>query len=156
MNERGERLKIIRGIITSKKIQSQDMLLILLKKHGFNVTQGTLSRDLKTLKVKKNTEKGGESYYVMPSDEDFIGDADVWARDFVRGYVSIECSEPIVVIKTYSGYANSVSNALDNLEFQSVSGTVAGDNCLFVCLKKGFAGKDFLEELEKRVRYVKV
>lgn len=155
MNERGERLKIIREIITSQKVKSQEILVKLLKKHSFEVTQGTLSRDLKTLKVKKNTGKDGEAYYTMPSDEDFIDDAEVWARDFMRGYVSVEWREPIVVIKTYSGYANSVSNALDNLEFQSVLGTVAGDNCLFVCLKKGFEGKDFSEELERRIKGVR-
>ena len=58
-------------------------------------------------------------------------------QDFLRGYISIEYNGNIVVIKTFSGHADSVSNALDSLNMEELLGTIAGENCIFACLREG-------------------
>ena len=67
------------------------------------------------------------------------------------GYLSIDFSGNIVVIKTFPGHANTVCNALDNLNMNEVLGTVAGDNCMFACLREGVTGEQFLEKLKKHI-----
>ena len=74
------------------------------------------------------------------------------AQDFLRGYISIECSGNIAVIKTYSGHADVVASALDTLALDEVIGTIAGgDNCVFACLREGYSGKDFLASLKNKI-----
>ena len=151
MKERQARLKSIKALIKNNIIESQDDLLSLLVKEGYDVTQATLSRDLKLLKVGKVPDgKSGYMYALPDEDEDGENEA-IYVQDFLRGYVSIDFSGNIVVIKTFSGHANSVCNALDNLNMDEVLGTVAGDNCLFACLKEGITGEVFMEKLKKHI-----
>ncbi|MDY4189384.1 MAG: ArgR family transcriptional regulator, partial [Treponema porcinum] len=75
----------------------------------------------------------------------------IYVQDFLRGYVSIDWSGNIVVIKTFPGHANTVSSALDNMNMDEILGTVAGDNCLFACLRQGVSGEQFMTELKRRI-----
>ena len=85
-------------------------------------------------------------------DEDADRESEqIYIQDFLRGYVSIDFSGNIVVIKTFGGHADSVSAALDQFNMEEVLGTVAGDNCIFACLKEGVSGTDFMAALKKRV-----
>lgn len=149
MKEKQLRLKAIRNIIKSKRIESQDVLVACLNDEGFEVTQATLSRDLKMLKVGKVPDGHGGYVYALPGDEDNSENQSIYVQDFLRGYVSIDFSGNIVVIKTFSGHANTVCNAIDNLNMDEVLGTVAGDNCMFACLKEGVTGADFMKALKK-------
>lgn len=150
MKERQSRLKAIKNLIKNNRIESQDDLLNLLEKDGFEVTQATLSRDLKLLKVGKVPDGKSSYMYALPDAEEVEREG-IYVQDFLRGYVSIDWSGNIVVIKTFSGHANSVCNALDNLNLDEVLGTVAGDNCLFACLKEGVSGEDFMNALKKHI-----
>ncbi len=69
----------------------------------------------------------------------------------MRGYVSIEYNGNIVVVKTFGGHADSVSNALDAFNMDEILGTIAGDNCIFVCLREGITGEQFLAALKLRI-----
>ncbi len=149
MKERQSRLKSIKNIIRSQRIESQDVLLDLLNEQGFEVTQATLSRDLKMLKVGKVPDSQGGYVYALPGDDENHENNSIYVQDFLRGYLSIDFSGNIVVIKTFSGHANSVCNAIDNLNMKEVLGTVAGDNCMFACLKEGVTGQDFMSALKK-------
>ena len=75
----------------------------------------------------------------------------IFAQDFLRGYVSIDWSGNIVVIKTFGGHADSVSNALDCLNMDEILGTVAGENCIFACLREGVTGEQFMTALKQRI-----
>lgn len=150
MKERQSRLKAIKNLIKNNTIESQDDLLNLLEKDGFEVTQATLSRDLKLLKVGKVPDGKSSYMYALPDDEEVEREG-IYVQDFLRGYVSVDWSGNIVVIKTFSGHANSVCNALDNLNLDEVLGTVAGDNCLFACLKEGVSGEEFMKALKKYI-----
>ena len=151
MKERQSRLKAIKTLIKNNTIESQDELLALLLKEGYEVTQATLSRDLKLLKVGKVPD-GKQGYmYALPGDEENGETEAIYIQDFLRGYLSIDYSGNIVVIKTFPGHANTVCNALDNLNMSEILGTVAGDNCMFACLREGVTGEQFMAKLKKYI-----
>ena len=152
MKGRNARLQSIKKLIKSSKIESQETLLGLLQQEGYEVTQATLSRDMKLLKVGKISDGENGYIYALPSDDERNESEKTVAKDFLRGYISIECSGNIAVIKTYSGHADVVASALDTLALDEVIGTMAGgDNCVFACLREGYSGKQFLESLKKKI-----
>lgn len=151
LKERHSRLKAIRKLIKNHRVESQETLLSYLQKEGYEVTQATLSRDLKMLKVGKVSDGNAGYFYTLPSDEENQESEQIYKRDFLRGYVSIDWSGNIIVIKTFPGHANTVSNALDNLNLEDLLGTVAGDNCLFACIKEGISGEDFVKKLKTKI-----
>lgn len=151
MKERSARLKIIRKLIRNNRIESQDVLLKELQKEGFDVTQATLSRDLKLLKVGKISDGHSGYVYSLQSDEDRGESETIYVQDFLRGYVSIDWNTTTVVIKTFAGYADPVSNAIDYFNMDEILGTVAGDSCVFAALKDGCSGEDFMRALKKHI-----
>lgn len=151
MKERQSRLKLIKNLIKNNRIESQDDLLDLLLKDGYEVTQATLSRDLKLLKVGKVPDGKSGYMYALPGDVENAENQIIYVQDFLRGYVSIDFSGNIVVIKTFPGHANTVCNALDNLNMDEILGTVAGDNCMFACLREGVTGEEFMDQLKKHI-----
>jgi transcriptional regulator of arginine metabolism len=151
MKERLTRLKTIRKLIKNYRIESQETLLAYLQKEGYEVTQATLSRDLKLLKVGKVSDGNSGYIYTLPGEDERAESEQIYVQDFLRGYVSIDYSGNIIVIKTFPGHANTVCNALDNMNMDEILGTVAGDNCLFACLREGVSGEQFMEELKRRI-----
>ncbi len=151
MKERITRLKSVRKLIKNYRIESQEELLGYLQKEGYEVTQATLSRDLKLLKVGKISDGHSGYVYTLPDEEERRESEQIFVQDFLRGYVSIDYSGNIVVIKTFGGHADSVSNALDAFNMDEVLGTIAGDNCIFACLREGVTGEQFHEALKLRI-----
>ncbi len=150
MKDRSLRLKAIRKIIKANRIKSQENLLNRLQDEGFSVTQATLSRDLKLLKVGKISEGMSGYYYTMPSEEEQRETERNYVQDFVRGYVSIEFSDNVGVIRTLTGHADSVAISLDSLGLDEVLGTVAGDDTVLVVLRPGVTGEQLLDQLRTR------
>lgn len=152
MKERLSRLKVIRKLIKTYRIESQEELLGYLQKENFVVTQATLSRDLKLLKVGKISDGHNGYVYTLPGEDERQESEQSVVQDFLRGYISIEYSGNMVVIKTYSGHADAVSLAVDTLAFDEVLGTITGrDNCVFCCLREGVSGEDFLDTLKLKI-----
>ncbi|QSH93516.1 arginine repressor [Treponema phagedenis] len=152
MKQRLARLKTIRKLIKSYPIESQEMLLGYLDREGFSVTQATLSRDLKMLKVSKISDGKDGYVYMLPSEDEKTESEATGAQDFLRGYVSIDYSGNMVVIKTYPGYTDVVSIALENMNMESILGIIAGRiNSIFVCLKDGIYGDAFIAELKQKI-----
>jgi transcriptional regulator of arginine metabolism len=152
MKERLTRLKAIRKLIKTYHIESQEALLGHLEKEGFMVTQATLSRDLKLLKVGKIPDGLDGYVYSLPGDNERQETERVYIGDFIRGYISIDWSGAMVVIKTYSGHSDSVALAVDNLGLEYVLGTIAGrDNTVFVCLREGVTGEDFMVRMKEAI-----
>ncbi|MDR2484582.1 MAG: ArgR family transcriptional regulator [Treponema sp.] len=151
MKERSARLKAVRKLIKAYRIESQETLLGYLQKEGFIVTQATLSRDLKLLKVGKISDGQTGYVYTLPGEDEQQETERTYIHDFLRGYVSIEWSGNMVVIKTYSGHSDSVALALDNLGLDDVLGTIAGDNTVFVCLREGISGEDFMNRMKASI-----
>ena len=150
MKERLVRLDAIQKLIKTEKIKSQDKLLEHLEKRGFAVTQATLSRDLKTLMVGKISDGQGSYVYTLPGNEEHREAKRTYTHDFLRGYISIDWSGNIVVIKTHSGHSDPVAVALDNLGLDEMLGTIAGnDNTVAVFLREGVSGTDFKKRLKE-------
>lgn len=149
---RRERLKVILKLLRENRVESQDELVDLLDRRGISITQATLSRDLKLLKASK-VGAGSEGYfYAVPSDDELRRREEIYAQDFLRGYVSIDWNDQLVVIKTFSGYSAPVAMAIDNMGWEGVLGTVAGqDNNVLIALRKGFTGENFMTELKERI-----
>lgn len=151
MRERQERLKAIRKIIRDNKIDSQEYLLRLLATEGYKVTQATLSRDLKLLKVGKQAVGNEGYFYTLPSDEMQRERERSYSIDFSRGYVSIDFTGALAIIRTLNGHADTVAIAIDNLNIEAVLGTVAGDDTVFVALREEISRETFLNDLRDRV-----
>jgi len=152
MKERIERLKVVRGLIKSRRIDSQDTLLQLLAEDGYNVTQATLSRDLKYLKVAKVSDGHNGYYYTVPSDEERRESERHHIQDFMSGYMSVDWNTSVVVVRTFSGHSDSVALAIDNMGLEEVLGTISGrDNVVFIALREGCTGEDFVAGMKKKI-----
>ena len=152
MKEKDNRLNEIKEIIKTNRIDSQDMLLQLLKEKGYDVTQATLSRDLKMLKVGKISDGWSGYYYsVLEEKEENSETKDHLIQDVRRGVISIEFSGSMGVIKTRAGHANSVCYALDVLDLPEILGTIAGDDTIFILLREGMTKEDLLEDFRTKI-----
>ena len=133
--KRTERLKLIRDLIKTKKIKSQEELIEELSAIGYNVTQSTISRDIKQLNLVKVRNSLQEEYYAPSSkyqvDPQFnIGKIKF---KFKEDVLSVDLSSNIIVIKTNSGEAQGVAAVIDGSNFEEIMGTVAGDDTI-ICV----------------------
>ncbi len=151
MKQRYGRLTAIKELIKKNKIDNQDTLLSLLKEEGFDVTQATLSRDLKALKVGKISDGWSGYYYSLPENELVSESEKSYVQDVRRGVVSIEFSGNVGVVKTRSGHANSVALALETLSLPEILGTLAGDDTVLIVLREGVTKEDLLESFKSRI-----
>ena len=126
-------------IISSKEIGSQEELLQALAAEGFELTQATLSRDLKQLKVAKAATMQGKYVYVLPNDIMYKRSGDQSATEMLmnNGFISMQFSGNLAVIKTRPGYASSMAYDIDNREFSDIIGTIAGDDTILLVLREG-------------------
>lgn len=139
MKKKANRLDAIKMIISSKEVGSQEELLQELGQEGFELTQATLSRDLKQLKVAKAANTNGKYVYVLPNDIMYkrIGDQSTGDMLINNGFISLQFSGNIAVIKTRPGYASSMAYDIDNRESDTILGTIAGDDTIMLVLHEG-------------------
>ena len=151
MKQRYNRLTVIKDLIKKNRIDNQDTLLNLLKQEGYSVTQATLSRDLKMLKVGKISDGWSGYYYSLP-DNDLVAESEKsYIQDVRRGVISMEFSGNIGVIKTREGHANSVAVGLEALALPEILGTLAGDDTIIVILREGMTKEDLQESFKTRI-----
>ena len=150
MKTKNSRLDAIKMIISSKEVGSQEELLQELLKEGFQLTQATLSRDLKQLKVAKAASMNGNYVYVLPNNTMYRrvtephSAPEMLMSDGVRG---IEFSGNLAVIRTRPGYASSVAYDIDNHNFDEILGTIAGDDTILLVLREGCTRTSVLHAL---------
>jgi transcriptional regulator of arginine metabolism len=139
MKKKAERLNAIKMIISSKELGSQDELLQELTREGFVLTQATLSRDLKQLKVAKAASMNGRYVYVLPNDIMYKRSTDRSPSEMLRnnGFISVEFSGNIAVIHTRPGYASSMAYDIDEHQFSEILGTIAGDDTIILVIREG-------------------
>ncbi|BEH00275.1 arginine repressor [Bacteroides sedimenti] len=137
-------------IISSMEIGSQEELLQELAKEGYELTQATLSRDLKQMKVAKAATTNGNYVYVLPNDTMYKRTIDVQSVSEMlmqNGFKSIDFSGNMAVIKTRPGYASSLAYDIDNREFSDVIGTIAGDDTILLVFRDGYSRNDIKQSL---------
>lgn len=141
-------------IISSRELGSQDELLEALQNEGFKLTQATLSRDLKQLKVAKAATMNGNYVYVLPNVTMYKRVStpnQIKEMLQVPGFQSINFSGNMGVIKTRPGYASSIAYNIDNNNLQNIIGTIAGDDTIFIVIKQGVTEDDVISELSQVV-----
>lgn len=139
-------------LISSKELGSQEEVLQALEKEGFKLTQATLSRDLKQLKVAKAASMNGKYVYVLPNDTMYKRITKPRsATEMLKssGFISINFSGNMGVIKTRPGYASSIAYNIDNSEIPSIIGTIAGDDTIFIVMKENASRDQVLDELSQ-------
>ena len=144
--EKQSRHFAIKEIIGSKTVASQDELRIELKKRGFDVTQATLSRDMKILGVGRVAFGEGMKYVLQPAAETQILGPLVGAQ-----VTSFSANESMVIIHTLPGSANVVGEFVDTLNNSDILGTIAGDNTLLVIPKSNKRTKHLLKFLKDKL-----
>jgi len=135
MMKRIERLDKIREILSSSSISSQEELQLKLQGYGHVVTQATLSRDLRSLRVLKIPDSSGELVYSVQDTSELPEVPSL--PDKLEGVVSIEFSGQLGVLKTYPGFANAVAYFIDRLKLAEVMGTIAGDDTILIIARDG-------------------
>ena len=154
MKVKNNRLEALRMIISSQELGSQDELLNALKGEGFQLTQATLSRDLKQLKVAKAATMRGNYVYVLPNDTMYKRVSTPHSiREMMQvpGFLSINFSGNMGVIKTRPGYASSIAYNIDNSQLDEILGTIAGDDTIFIVIKQDVSKEEVIDALSKVV-----
>lgn len=144
-----ERQKRIREILREQDIETQEELTRILRGEGFDVTQATVSRDIRELKLTKRRMADGTLRYAAPEDP---ADANVSRRGRVmkESIVSIDHAQNILVIRTEAGMAMSVATALDAMHYREIVGCIAGDDTIMAAVRtseEALALKDKLQEI---------
>lgn len=150
MKSKKERITIIREVIQSQSIGSQDELQRELLRRGYEVTQATLSRDLKQMQIAKIATREGSYMYVMPdvaASAKNKAAAHIIPPKTVAGVISIECSQVLIVVRTKPGYASSIAYDIDMSSLPEVMGTVAGDDTILVIPRAGYTTHQVAEAL---------
>ena len=140
MKTKDRRLEAIKMIISGKEVGSQEEVLNELRKEGFTLTQATLSRDLKQLKVAKAASMNGKYVYVLSNETMYRrSHKPLSAGEMLSnpGFLSINFSGNLGVIKTRPGYASSIAYNIDNSNVPEILGTIAGDDTIIIVLREG-------------------
>ncbi|MGG1618598.1 transcriptional regulator AhrC/ArgR [Paenibacillus sp. NRS-1782] len=128
---KGQRHIKIREIISQREIETQDDLVGALRKAGFQVTQATVSRDIKELLLIKVPMDDGRYKYSMPSDQRY-NPAQKLKRTLVDNFLHIDYTTNLIVMKCLPGTANSIAALLDNIEWPEIMGTISGDDTILI------------------------
>lgn len=119
----------ILDIIKLHDVETQEMLQKLLMQYGFNVTQATVSRDIKELKLVKKSGKNGNYRYEVPDENNSK------QSFFVEAVKNVDYALNTVVLKCHNGMAQAACAALDSMEYKNIVGTIAGDDTIFVLMR---------------------
>lgn len=138
-------------LIAQHVIDTQEELLEKLGKNGFNVTQATVSRDIKELRLVK--VQAGEGYkYSLNADKESVDMSFKFNAVFSESVLGIDYAENLVVIKCYAGMANAACAALDSVNWEGVVGTVAGDDTILCIMRERQTAAKFAGQLQSLLK----
>ncbi len=134
-------------LIEHEIIDTQDALTARLREQGFEVTQATVSRDIRQLGLVKTRSVEGQSRYSIPNPagKNFAGRLANILKESIN---HVDSAENIVVIKTLSGVANAAAAAIDSMEQTGIVGTLAGDDTILVVMRNRGSAENFRSQLE--------
>lgn len=142
---------MILELIEQFDIETQDELAEHLRKHNFVVTQATVSRDIKELRlIKALTEDGSYKYATVDKAE--AGLQDRFIRIFSHSVVSITVAGHIIVIKTITGSASAAAEAVDSMKWSEIAGTIAGDNTIFIAVKDAKLAPELIKRFQAMLK----
>lgn len=141
--------KII-DLITRYEVETQEELVDRLRADGYEVTQATVSRDIRELKLSKIPNgRGKQKYVAFQGEEVQLGDK--YARVLKEGYVSMDLAQNLLVLKTVSGMAMAVADAVDAMSIEEVVGCIAGDNTVMMAMRNVQDARIVMEKIGRMV-----
>ncbi len=147
---KNERQRKILEIIASEKISTQGELIARLRLQGFAVTQATVSRDIRQLRIVRQAGGDGLMYYVSPAERSV--DVETRLRTIFREcVVSAARAQNIVVLKTLPGLAPAACSAVDKMKIRALVGTIAGDDTAFMAMTDDDAAEDFCRWVSENI-----
>ena len=148
MKNRTKRQLAIKQAILNGRISSQDELLHIMKDQDFELTQATLSRDLKILKVAKVSDQALGYVYVIPEGLNNENLRENTRINFLAdGFRDLQFSGNLAVMRTMPGYASSLAAVIDNAEPYEIIGTIAGDDTILIIMREGITHSDLINSL---------
>ncbi len=138
-------------LITKYEIETQEELASYLEKEGCRVTQATVSRDIRELKLTKLTAADGKQKYTLMQNQT-PGINDKYLRVLKEGFVSMDMAQNILVVKTVSGMAMAVAAALDAMRWSEVAGCIAGDDTIMCAIRSAEDTVRVMDKIQKIVR----
>ena len=134
-------------IIEKNDVETQEELAGKLRESGFQVTQATVSRDIRELKLSKvPTGSGSQKYVVLKQDDSHMGDK--YIRVLRDGFTSMDTAQNILVIRTVSDMAMAVAAALDALKFSEIVGCIAGDDTIFAAVHSAEEADALIDKIQ--------
>lgn len=148
---RYQRQNKIIEIIENNEVETQDMLVDLLNKSGFKVTQATISRDIKELQlVKSQTTEGKYKYVISTRGDQPITDR--FVKIFRETIQAVNASGNIIVLKTLSGCAGAAAEAIDSMNMKNIIGSIAGDNTMMLVVDDPKNVPRLIDEFNKMMK----
>lgn len=146
MSMKRDRVQEIRRLVSSRKISSQERLLDLLKQSGYEITQATLSRDLKAIGIAKVPDRETGYAYVVPSSGQVFKPAQS-PNIPIENVLSVEFTHSFAVLKTHSGFASGVATFIDSIKLPEIIGTLAGDDTILLITREPYTKSQILSSL---------
>lgn len=141
---KGRRLLKIRELVSTRDIETQEELVELLRQAGFQVTQATISRDIKELHLVKVPTDNGRYKYALPAEPMYNPEAKL-RRLLTDCFVSIDQAENLVVLKTLPGNAQAVGALIDAINWPDIVGTICGDDTILVISRSAQQASEIIE-----------
>ena len=137
-------------IIKNQEIETQEELAEELKNRGINITQATVSRDIKELNLIKILSHNGTYKYAQVA-QNKNANISALANIFRNTAISVERVDKILVVKTISASASLAAEAIDSFNLEGIAGTIAGDNTLFIAVRTDEKAEELLREIQKMI-----
>jgi len=148
MKNRFKRQVEIRKVIQNGDVHSQDELLVKLKEMGFDLTQATLSRDLKEMQVAKVPNPAKGYVYVIQESEKIVKTTETGRVNYLAdGFRDLRFSGNLAVLRTQPGYASTIAAVIDKADSWEILGTIAGDDTILIIMKEGISKLDLIKAL---------
>ena len=155
MKVKNSRMEALKMLISSMELGSQEEVLRALEKEGFKLTQATLSRDLKQLKVAKAASMNGKYVYVLPNETMYkrvLTPGNIREMMTTSGFISINFSGNMGVIRTRPGYASAIAWNIDSSDIPQILGSIAGDDTIFIVIREGVSHEEVTNAIRQIVK----
>lgn len=143
------RQNAILDIISGQYIETQSQLMEALAARGIRSTQATLSRDIRELRLIKESDAGGRSHYALPAAPADRPINERLQKILKESVLSLDIAMNLIVLKTLPGLASAACSALDGMEIEGLVGTLGGDDTAFLAMKTQKAAEDLFETIEE-------
>ena len=146
---KSKRHQKILELIQANAVDTQEELLRLLRENGYEVTQATVSRDIKELRLIKTASSNGKYRYRVSTRKQQSDLSSQFYAFFSKSVYGVDYCKNFVVVKCHTGMANAVCEMLDTMDINGIVGTLSGDNTFFVMMREDKMAQELAEELSK-------